>query len=155
MAGRKRKPTALRLVDGNAGKRPLPRHEPKPAAEPPPKPTHLSELAAEAWDRVAPELHRLGLLTVVDGVALELLACAYDDWRSAHADVVAEGITYETENAQGGRMVRAHPAVAVRSDAWRRVKSILAEFGLTPSSRAKLDVAPPDGATDPADAYFA
>jgi P27 family predicted phage terminase small subunit len=152
MAGRKPKPTALRVLQGNAGKRALPKHEPTPAAEPPPKPAHLTERAAAAWDRVAPELHRLGLLSVVDGLALELLVCAYDDWREAHIEVAAEGATYETET-EHGRIVRAHPQVAIRSDAWRRVKSILAEFGLTPSSRARLDIEAP-GQEDPMDAFL-
>jgi P27 family predicted phage terminase small subunit len=154
MAGRRPTPSALKLVKGNPGKRPVNKREPRPAMEPPAKPSHLSPFAGEAWDRVAPELHRLGLLTVVDGVALELLVCAYDDWRTAHDEVTDEGATYETETAQGGRMVRTNPHVAIRADAWRRVKSILAEFGLTPASRAKIETAPADVATDPADAYF-
>jgi P27 family predicted phage terminase small subunit len=151
-AGRKPKPTALRVLQGNAGKRELNAKEPKPKAAPPPKPGHLTENASAAWDRVAPELHAMGLLTVIDGLALELLVCAYDDWREAHVEVASEGATYETES-QSGRMVRAHPQVAIRSDAWRRVKSILAEFGLTPSSRSRINVEKP-AEVDPMDAFL-
>jgi P27 family predicted phage terminase small subunit len=32
----------------------------------------------------------------------------------------------------------ARPEVAMRSDAWNRMKSMLAEFGLTPSSRSRV-----------------
>lgn len=154
MPGRKPKPTALKLVQGNPGRRPLNKKEPKPPATMPPKPKHLSGFASEAWDRIAPELHRAGLLSKIDGAGLELLVCAYDDWRAANALVVAEGLTYECETAGGGSMVRARPEVAMRSDAWRRVRAILAEFGLTPASRSRIDVNPADDAKDPAEAYF-
>jgi len=57
----------LRLLKGNPGKRPA-RKPPEPARteqclEPP---EHLTGYAREAWLRLAPELHRLNLLTVLD-----------------------------------------------------------------------------------------
>jgi len=45
MAGRRPKPTNLKVLHGNPGKRPLNANEPKPAAEMPSAPDHLGEVA--------------------------------------------------------------------------------------------------------------
>ena len=70
MAGRKPKPTALKLVTGNPGKRPLNDHEPQPEAAIPEVPAHLSGEAKAEWDRIVIRLHPLGLLTDLDRAAL-------------------------------------------------------------------------------------
>jgi hypothetical protein len=61
----------LRLLKGNPGKRPA-RSPPEPARaeDCPPPPRHLSDYAKEEWQHIAPELHRLNLLTVLDLSAL-------------------------------------------------------------------------------------
>jgi P27 family predicted phage terminase small subunit len=48
--------------------------------EPPP---FLVGYAADEWWRVAPELHRLGLLTLVDVMPLAAYCEAYKRWRTA------------------------------------------------------------------------
>ena len=57
----------LRLLKGNPGKRRV-RVPPEPARgdECPPPPEHLNGYARQEWEAVAPELFRLGLLTVLD-----------------------------------------------------------------------------------------
>lgn len=54
MATRGRKPTAtvIKLVTGNPGRRPLPKHEPKAEGRPI-KPAIMSETARRLWDRVS------------------------------------------------------------------------------------------------------
>lgn len=137
MAGRKPKPTALKLVQGNPGRRPLNTDEPKPDPKAPPCPEYLGEPAKAAWARVAPELERLGVLTVIDGMALELLVDAYQEWMDAREQVDLYGATYESLT-QNGTIIRARPEVAIASDAWRRIRAMLAEFGMTPSSRSRV-----------------
>lgn len=79
-------PTHLKIVRGNPGKRPLPEREPEPTPsdvvpEPPP---WLQNPEAEAeWRRVAPELHRLRLVTPIDLSVLEAYCAAYGRWRDA------------------------------------------------------------------------
>ena len=70
MRGRKPKPTALKLIEGNPGKRPINGHEPKPPASKPTCPSHLSPTAKAEWKRLAEALHRIGLLTQADRTAL-------------------------------------------------------------------------------------
>jgi hypothetical protein len=50
--GRKPRPTHLKLVTGNPGKRPLPRCEPQ-TSERPRKPRKIHKRAGELWDEVA------------------------------------------------------------------------------------------------------
>jgi hypothetical protein len=67
MRGRKPIPTRLRLIRGNPSKRPiLPEPEPTLPSVPPEPPPYLTGHGAGEWRRLAPGLHRLGLLSVLD-----------------------------------------------------------------------------------------
>lgn len=172
MPGRKAKPTHIKLLEGNPGKRPLPTKEPKPERGKPPCPSHLPKRAKKVFRSASTVLDAMGVLTVADGQALELLALAVDEYHDAREVILAAalekhraraksigetlgeaaeraaleapvdqrlGLTYATITPNG-IMIRNHPAVAIRSDAWRRARAMLSEFGLTPSSRTKVQV---------------
>jgi P27 family predicted phage terminase small subunit len=118
-------------------------------------PETLSDTAKENWDRFCDLLECMGVLSLPDELALEQLVEAYADWRQAHEVIAAEGTHYETTSSTGGTMIRAHPAVAMRSDAARRFQSLMSEFGLTPASRSRVSTTGDDGAQDdPAAKYF-
>lgn len=157
MRGRKPTPTHLRIVKGNPGKRAINTHEPKPRRERPSPPAHMSDKGKETWGYVSGLLDRMGILTEVDAVALELLCEAYADYLQACADLTAFGSNYyETVNQTGGVMHRAHPAVAVKQDADRRIRGWIAEFGMSPGSRSRVKASDgEDQSEDPAAAYFA
>lgn len=103
-------------------------------------PEHVDDETRALWERLAPALAKVGTLTREDALALEMLCAAYSDYRRAVAMIAEAGEVYETEG-QGGAMLRAHPAVGMRNDAWRRVIAAAAEFGLTPSSRSRVAAA--------------
>lgn len=154
MKGRRPKPTHLKLVTGNPGKRPVNRKEPKVPRSRPSAPVHLSDKARETWGFVTGLLDRMGVLTEADSVALEMLCEAYADYLAARVELKAFGSDYyATETAGGDKMHRVHPAVAQKNDADRRIRAWLAEFGMTPSARARVRT---DGQTeeDPAASYF-
>ena len=50
-SGPKPKPTKLKLLEGNPGRRPINDKEPKPKERLPQCPTHLSEEAKREWQR--------------------------------------------------------------------------------------------------------
>jgi P27 family predicted phage terminase small subunit len=154
MPGRRPKPTALRLLEGNAGKRPLNKKEPKPKVGVPVCPAYLSKRAKEAWGRIGGELETMGVLTVADGTALEVLVLTYDEWRTAHDALADRGgaLAYDCET-ETGTIVRAYPEVAIRADAAKRLRAMLTEFGLTPSSRSKVTVSGKE-AEDPLDGWL-
>lgn len=52
MAGRRPKPTHLKVVTGNPGKRKLNDKEPTPAKEIPGPPAHLTDWGKVAWGRL-------------------------------------------------------------------------------------------------------
>src|SRR3954451_5119205 len=83
MRGRRPKPTALRLGQGNPGHRPLNTRDPKPAHSIPTCPAHLSPSAKAEWKRLAHEMHRLGILTNLDRAALSAYCKAYGRWVEA------------------------------------------------------------------------
>jgi phage terminase small subunit len=81
MRGRRPKPTRLKLLAGNPGKRPLNEDEPIPEI------AFLSVLlnfvAKREWDRLVGELVTLRLLTNLDRAALAAYCGAYALWAEA------------------------------------------------------------------------
>ena len=67
------KPTKLKLIEGNPGKRPLPENEPKPYPKAPDCPSDIDAGARDVWNRLGPKLERLGLLTETDGDLFSML----------------------------------------------------------------------------------
>ncbi len=155
MRGRKPKPTHLKLVTGNPGKKALNKAEPKVARSRPSAPAHMSDRARETWGYVSALLDRMGVLAEVDAMALEMLCEAYADFLSAAGELEGLGSDfYETTNQSGSTMYRAHPALAKKQDADRRIRGWLAEFGMTPSARSRVKADGEASSEDPAATYF-
>ena len=83
MRGRRPKPTRLKMLTGNPGKRPLNDDEPRPEASIPECPPELGPVAREEWDRLVGELAALRLLTNLDRAALAAYCGAYALWAEA------------------------------------------------------------------------
>ena len=83
MRGRPRKPTVLKLIEGDRGRgrRPLNNAEPEPASGCL-KPKFLKGRAAKVWDDYASELERIGVLTAVDGQCSPRGACWRKRWNA-------------------------------------------------------------------------
>lgn len=133
------KPTKLKLLTGNPGKRAINHREPKPA--PAAKgarkvPVWMPPDGKREWKRVVPELERLGLLTKVDDAALEGYCNAYARALQAGRHVKKNGITIVTDKG----FIIAHPAVSMEKNAWAQVRQFGSEFGLTPSARTRIQV---------------
>ncbi len=153
MAGRKPKPTHLKILAGNPGKRPLNTEEPKSKRKLLKPPAHLSKEAKKHFKVIAKELDVMGVLTAIDEKALELLIDAYCEYIQAREVVDREGMTYTTCTKTGDTMRRALPEVAIAADAWKRIRTMMAEFGMTPSSRTRITVKPPE-AVDPMEDFL-
>ena len=138
-SGPPRKPTTLGLLHGSKRSKARAPNEPAVESGPPPKPEWLGEIASQAWDDVLPLLLGMRVVSTSDRMALEMLASTYEEWRDANDAVQRDGATQEY-HTQAGSSIRAHPAVAQRSDAFRRLHTVLQEFGLTPASRSKAGV---------------
>ncbi len=148
MAGRKPKPSKLKELEGNCSKRPIPKTVEPPASEDCPEPpAHMDRRAKLEWRRVAPALHGMGLLTGVDTTALAAYCQSYSDYVKAQLVLNRDGSTYETETQKGEKVLRLRPEHTVVQDQLRNIKNFCTEFGMTPSSRARL-ILPSDAAED-------
>jgi P27 family predicted phage terminase small subunit len=136
MPGPLPKPTALKVLEGNPGKRPLNTNEPRPPAEAPEAPQWLDTEALAEWNRVVPSLDALGLLTAVDRAALTAYCLAWSLLVGAQVEIVENGIMVY---GQKGERVK-NPAIQVQRDATATIKGFCAEFGLTPSARGRMSV---------------
>ena len=145
--GRRPAPQELKKKRGTARKDRAPEN-PVTVTKAKPKNTTPSFLKAKGklmYERSVGHLHSMGLLSTVDDTSLELLAMAYQEWYSAELKLMKEGRIYETFAANGAKVLKPHPAAAQSADAWRRIRMMLIEFGLTPASRSKLER--PEGRT--------
>lgn len=157
MRGRKPKPTHLKLVTGNPGKRPINEREPVPANKLPTPPAFLADEAKVEWGRVAEELYRIGVLSSIDRGALAAYCQAYARWAQAEAainatpakEAVAGGLLVSTTN---GNAIQ-NPLVGIANKAAADMVRYAAEFGMTPSARSRIKADKPEE-EDKANAYF-
>lgn len=144
MRGRPPKPTALKRLNGNPGKRPLPENEPQPSIKKQTVPAFLNPEARTEWKRIVPELEKMGLLTVVDRTALEGYCIAYAKWRLAEEYINKHGLIYESmlytrDGKELGMRRLEHPEVSIAHQTALLILKYCAEFGFTPSARVRLN----------------
>lgn len=145
MSGPPPVPTNLRVLRGNPSKRPL-RAQPTQTSAPPEAPSYLVSYACDEWHRVAPELHRLGLLTLLDVHALAAYCQSYARWRTAEellAKMAERDPTTRAlliKDATGNP--RQNPLVRTAAHAAGDMLRYAGEFGLTPVARARLAAGP-------------
>lgn len=108
-SGRRPKPTAVKVAEGNPGKRPLNDKEPEPRSKTVTERPPLTADAVIVWDRLAPEAEHLGTLTSADAQAFAVLC-----------ELIAD--------------FQRKPVFAVASV----LKSYFAMFGMEPASRSRL-----------------
>lgn len=149
MSGRRPKPTALKLAQGNPGKRSLNANEPKPDGVPK-CPTHLDDGAKREWKRISAELVSLGLLTSVDRAALAAYCASWSRWVDADTNVQKFGAVIKSPKS--GFPI-ANPYVSIANTSLDLMRKFLVEFGMTPASRSRIQVAPVSDA-DPFETFM-
>lgn len=82
----------------------------------------------------------MGVLTLADKKALEQLCHAYCEWRDLVKLIEKDGYTYWAPGPNGEEILKSNPAVSMASDAQKRIRAMLVEFGLTPSARTRVKV---------------
>jgi P27 family predicted phage terminase small subunit len=159
-SGRRPKPTHLRVVTGNPGKRPLNQREaaPRPAPKLPDPPAELNADAQAEWKRVSRDLYDCGLLKGVDRIALAAYCQAVGRWQQAERalaemaknDPLTGGLLIKTSN---GNAIQ-NPIVGIANKAMADMVRYCIEFGMTPSARSRIEATAPIEETDPAAKYF-
>lgn len=136
-AGRHPKPTALKLIEGNKGKRGGNNAEPEfdlvSDLDPP---FHLDDGAQAVWGEIAPVLAKGKVLTVADKVALELLCNTIADIRFVRA---LRGDSFVKKSPKtGAEMLDQH--LVAEQMLCKRAESLMAKFGMDPASRSRVTV---------------
>lgn len=148
MAGRRPTPTALKVLRGNPGRRPINKAEPKPAGPVGDAPDDLEPEARAFWDRVVRELPA-GVLTAADREGLRIAAMRFGEFLHCAAAVREQGRVLVIRDDKGNvKGVYSNPYVSQASAAAREVRAWLVEFGLTPAARSKVSVPEGTGAGD-------
>ena len=139
------KPAGVRILEGNMAKRPLPMNEPLPFPGEPDMPGHLDREARREWKRLVPILLAMRVLTTADGIALANLCQAYALLVQAHKAMRqaskggGSGLLMKTPSGY----VQQSPLIGIINGQVEIINRISREFGLTPSSRIRLDATEP------------
>ena len=164
--GRPTKPTALKALQGTLQPCRTNKREPKPKVELARCPHNLKGTDGGAWLKLGKKLELMKVITGMDEMAFELLCGTYAEYIGARGALWVEDVSrpgkyiydpmYEVSitNKDGStsEYMKTRPEVAIVSDCWRRLEKMLSNFGLTPSSRSKVQtVGGDDDKTNPFD----
>lgn len=142
------KATALKILEGNPGRREINKNEPKPDTGIPPMPEWLKDYprAVEEWKREAEILDNMGLMTVAEATLL-----ANRVYMMAEIERMAAFLREEGDTTKIVRMdtlgneiveIRKHPYVDARLRLLTEYRHHGSLLGLDAPSRAKLSVDP-------------
>jgi len=146
------KPTVLKLLAGNPGKRALNLGDGvNPRVEIPTVPKHLAGAARKEWKRITPLLEELGLISGLDVAALALYCQSYGrlveletafnkrvDVQTSAGKTLPEAVAeVSTGVTPSGYQQQSVLVQLIRSHR-EEVNRYLAHFGLSPAARARV-----------------
>lgn len=162
--GRPPKPAALRVLNGNAGHRPLP-DEPLPRPGVPDIPPWAGwrdcGICKLEWERLVTELQLQRVIALKYGMSLTLFFDRFHVYHECRDILASKGFTVEVEGKRDDgsmyvKYVAQRPEVSIGNKALYDVIRIGGEFGWTPSSNTRLKAPPADDDTgEQADEFFA
>lgn len=148
--GRKPKPTHLKIVIGNPGRRPLKEDaiQPEVRDEPPAAPAFLKGEARAEWKRLAPALCTLGLLSILDMGAFASYCLAFG--RLVQTEKLLANLAQQDASGRDAILIKTktggvaiNPAIWLARASASDVVRYAAEFGFTPSSRSRITATGP------------
>lgn len=133
-AGRKPKPTAIKILEGNPGKRKLNENEPKPLKKAPPCPKWLEPEAKKEWRRLAKALEAMGVLTEADMAAFAGYCQSYARWKEAEERITDRGLVIRTPSGYPQQV----PYISIAQQYLKLMQQFAEQFGLTPAARSRI-----------------
>jgi len=138
------KPTALKLIEGNPGRRQIGNNEPRPNIVAPDCPAHLNDDARAEWKRLMPLLLKNLLVSELDTAALALYCQSWGRWCEAERKIAEM-----REKGGDGLLIKApsgypiqNPYLAIANRAMEDCYKYLQQFGLSPSARTRVQASP-------------
>lgn len=104
-------------------------------------PTHLLPSAKKEWNRIAPELEKLRLISEIDMAALAAYCQSYARWSQAEAKLKKLGEEALIEETPSGYK-QMSVWLQISNRASEQMHKFMGEFGLTPSSRSRVTPSP-------------
>lgn len=145
--GRPRKPSVIKKAQGTWRARQSPKNEPQPEIKLPAPPACLDGIGKAEWRRAGKILEKHGLVSHMDRSAFVGYCAAWSAVVHAERALKADGYFVEHTNNDGHTNLVKHPAVQVKFEALRTMERFLTHFGMSPSTRGKVEGKPPE---DPA-----
>lgn len=147
MSGPSPKPTNLKLIEGNKGKRKLNKQEPDPEyLEDLTAPSWLPAAAQAVWNEVAPHLAKAKLLTHVDVPALAAGCVSVAQYRQAAVlageDLIRAKHVQQEDGSVHSVGEHVNPWLIVQSMSFKQAMMIFSRFGMTPADRTRIAVQP-------------
>lgn len=137
MRGRKPKPTVLKLLNGNPGKRPINPREPKPEHLSEACPPELEQVDAKAeWERTIIPAIRRGQVTAADRVFAIAHCELWATWRSQLADAARH--PHVVAAGKDSKHPMPNPARGMANKTFLLLAKVDAELGFTPTSRSRV-----------------
>lgn len=112
-------------------------------------PFWLDKVARSEWNALLKELKELDLMTNIDTDALAIYCDAYSQYVECTQVIREEGLMVEYTNKAVETNEVPHPLLSKKIQIHNQMKSLATEFGLTPSSRAKLAMLEKEKEVDP------
>lgn len=142
-----RKPTALRLVDGNPSHRSLPEGEPRPPALLPSMPPDLSPTAVIYWKNSIAVMAKVpGWATQADWALLKRYCETAADWERHKDDVRLHGDTYSmqapyTEGDATNHLIwKKRPEAVLLKEERADLLRMEAALGFGPAFRTRINI---------------
>lgn len=149
LRGPKPDPAAIKEAKGNPGRRPIGADpvvagddqvsdaQERTASVSVAAPVWLKGEGLDIWDRLAPRLVSMKLLSQVDAEAFGRYCRNYARWIAMQDVLDREGEVYESESTHG-KLKRAHPSFMIADRLERQLQAVEDRFGLNPAERQRL-----------------
>lgn len=154
------KPTALKLIEGNKGKRSINKAEPDPEyLNDLSAPEFLSKSAAIVWDEIVPHLRNARMLTQIDVPMLAMGCTAIAQYRAAARKADDNLVKSKMIAGEDGEPVETgehvNPWLIVQSMSFKQAMAVFQQFGMSPAARTRISINPQGELFDgKAAAYF-
>lgn len=139
-AGRPKKPSALKELQGTARPDRANPLEPKPEVGIPDAPAWVDDdpQTRALFDQVTRYVVDMNIGTRVDGLALSLLADQIGLYIELRDQIRRQGTVLEMEGSQGQVIKKPHPALPQLNQTLGSIHKLLREYGLTAASRSNV-----------------
>lgn len=143
--GRKPKPTELKVLEGNPGKRALNHDEPKPEGDIGDPPAWMSDDQKKIWTEAVKDAPP-GLLTCLDKSVFTVWVVAVDQHQKAAIKVSKFGAVVKSPST--GAPIKS-PFVTILNQQAAVIQKAVSEMGFSPTARTRVKVDKAPQGADP------